>query len=519
MNNLRTIGTNRLVDGEKIDNLPANTTAELATKADSSSVPSDLGDLSDVAATSPIDWQALVRNNAESRREPQTTSGSWDMTKAVYDPTNVAGDAFSMDNMVEWTNTKILTATERANIAANTDFLDGIEAGADVTDTANVTAAGAAMTANNLSDLANAVTARTNLWLGTAATTNTWTSSGNVPVLDGSGKLNASVIPSLAVSEYLGDFTDTTAALANAWVQASQRGDWFTVQTSWGLTYIVTTDSPTTVWHITLMSTPTSDVESVNGKTWVVVIDPDDLDDTSTTNKFTTAAEISKLAGIEAGADVTDTANVTAAGALMDSEVDADIKTLSLPANTTISTFWASLVDDADAATARTTLGVDAAWTDNSTKAVASEINTGTDTSKVVTPDALAWSNAFTKEFCVPIFDASTDVSTWDGKAYITIPTSLNGMDLVWVHAEVLTAGTTWTTDIQIHNVTQAVDMLSTKITIDSGETWSDTAATPAVIDTANDDVASYDVIRVDVDTVSTTAPQWLVVVLLFRLP
>src|SRR5210317_1521013 len=61
------------------------------------------------------------------------------------------------------------------------------------------------------------------------------------------------------------------------------------------------------------------------------------------------------------------TANVTSAGALMDSEVDADIKTLSLPASTTISTFGKTLVDDADASTARTTLGVDAAGTDNST--------------------------------------------------------------------------------------------------------------------------------------------------------
>lgn len=65
-----------------------------------------------------------------------------------------------------------------------------------------------------------------------------------------------------------------------------------------------------------------------------------------------------KLDGIETSADVTDTANVTAAGALMDSEVDADIKTLSLPANTTISTFGASLIDDAAASNARTTLGL-----------------------------------------------------------------------------------------------------------------------------------------------------------------
>lgn len=78
---------------------------------------------------------------------------------------------------------------------------------------------------------------------------------------------------------------------------------------------------------------------------------------TNTTAAFTTAQE-TKLAGIEAGADVTDTANVTAAGALMDSEVDADLKTLSLPANTTISAFGATLVDDADQASARTTLGL-----------------------------------------------------------------------------------------------------------------------------------------------------------------
>ena len=66
----------------------------------------------------------------------------------------------------------------------------------------------------------------------------------------------------------------------------------------------------------------------------------------------------SKLDGIEALADVTDTANVTAAGALMDSEVDANIKTLTLPASTTISSFGATLVDDAAASNARTTLGL-----------------------------------------------------------------------------------------------------------------------------------------------------------------
>jgi hypothetical protein len=66
---------------------------------------------------------------------------------------------------------------------------------------------------------------------------------------------------------------------------------------------------------------------------------------------------IDKINGIEALADVTDTANVTAAGALMDSEVDANLKTFVLPASTTISAFGATLVDDATASDARTTLG------------------------------------------------------------------------------------------------------------------------------------------------------------------
>jgi hypothetical protein len=54
-------------------------------------------------------------------------------------------------------------------------------------------------------------------------------------------------------------------------------------------------------------------VTSVNTQTGDVVLDADNISDTSTTNKFTTAADISKLANIEANADVTDVANVTTA--------------------------------------------------------------------------------------------------------------------------------------------------------------------------------------------------------------
>ena len=117
----------------------------------------------------------------------------------------------------------------------------------------------------------------------------------------------------------------------------------------------------------------------------------------------------------------------------------------------------------------------------------------------------------------VIVVDFTTDLTTGDGKAYLHVDPRLAGQDLVDIHAEVITAGTTGTTDIQIHNVTQTADMLSTKITIVSGETRSDTASTPAVIDTANDDVALNDLIRIDVDAVSTTAPKGLIVTLGFE--
>jgi hypothetical protein len=82
------------------------------------------------------------------------------------------------------------------------------------------------------------------------------------------------------------------------------------------------------------------------------------LVESATDSNVFTDADHTKLNAIEASADVTDTANVTSAGALMDSEVDADIKTLSLPASTTISTFAKTFLDDADAVAVKATLGV-----------------------------------------------------------------------------------------------------------------------------------------------------------------
>jgi hypothetical protein len=78
----------------------------------------------------------------------------------------------------------------------------------------------------------------------------------------------------------------------------------------------LTSSQVLTIIGVTAGAEPNA-VDSVNSMTGAVVLDPDDLDDTSTTHKFISATELSKLAGIEEAADVTNATNVAAAGAAM----------------------------------------------------------------------------------------------------------------------------------------------------------------------------------------------------------
>jgi len=151
-------------------------------------------------------------------------------------------------------------------------------------------------------------------------------------------------------------------------------------------------------------------------------------------------------------------------------------------------------------------------------KASSSEINTGTDDSKYITPDGLAGSNIGTKMIQVKVCDDATALTTGDGKIIFMIPEEMNGMNLVKAHAMVSTVSSSGTPTIQIRNVTDGVDMLSTRITIDASEYTSYTAATAPVIDTTKDDVATGDRIAIDVDSAGSGA-KGLTVFLAFRLP
>lgn len=118
----------------------------------------------------------------------------------------------------------------------------------------------------------------------------------------------------------------------------------------------------------------------------------------------------------------------------------------------------------------------------------------------------------------IKVLAEDTALATGDGKAYWTVPSDLNGMNLVDADAAVYTASTSGLPNIDLYNVTDSTDMLSTNITIDVNEKNSYTAATQPVIDTTKDDVVTGDIIRIDVDAIGT-GTKGLDIILVFQIP
>jgi len=138
-----------------------------------------------------------------------------------------------------------------------------------------------------------------------------------------------------------------------------------------------------------------------------------------------------------------------------------------------------------------------------------------TGTSLNITTTTAALSGPYErKNFNLVAFDGATTVTTGSSKAIMRIPADFNNWILGTVNAACVINGTTNALNVQLRRVRAgaSVNLLSTRITIDSAEFDSNTAATPSVIIGTLTQLLEGDILAVDVVSVSTTAQTGLVV-------
>jgi len=228
------------------------------------------------------------------------------------------------------------TATvNKFTTAADTTKLAGIEAGADVNNISNIDASdltdGGETTLHTHAGGATAPVASVNGEVGTVvlnpdhlddtATTNKFTTTGDITKLAGiEAGADVNNISNIDASD-LTDGGETTlhthAGGATAPVASVNGEVGVVVLNPDHLADTATTNKFTTEADITKLGgiTPLADVSpvtSVNAKSGVVVLDADDISDSATTHKFTTAGDISKLSGIDADADVNNISDANA---------------------------------------------------------------------------------------------------------------------------------------------------------------------------------------------------------------
>lgn len=107
--------------------------------------------------------------------------------------------------------------------------------------------------------------------LGTAASKNTGTAEGNIPILGANGKLADSVIPAVAITE-----TFVVANQTEMLALSAQAGD-VAIRTDVNRSYILQTTPASTLDNWKELLTPTDSVLSVNGKTGTVVLSGSDI--------------------------------------------------------------------------------------------------------------------------------------------------------------------------------------------------------------------------------------------------
>lgn len=118
----------------------------------------------------------------------------------------------------------------------------------------------------------------------------------------------------------------------------------------------------------------------------------------------------------------------------------------------------------------------------------------------------------------IKVFTDTKTVTTSPSFYQFEVSEDMDGMNLTRIEGYVTTVSSSGAIQVQLFNVTQSVDMLSTVLSIDAGELNSKDAATQPVIDTGNDDVAWGDHLQWQIDSAGTGA-KGLGLMLTFELP
>ena len=128
------------------------------------------------------------------------------------------------------------------------------------------------------------------------------------------------------------------------------------------------------------------------------------------------------------------------------------------------------------------------------------------DASSNTTKKILASNSSFIERaMAIKAIPDTIELYTGDGITRMVVPSTLDGLNLLSINAHVFTAGSSGPNTIMMHNQTLGQDMLTTPVTVEVLEVDSSTASTPAVTSAYNK-VTEADVLRIDVDAISTGA-------------